>query len=214
MHDSTEDEQVTVHSDFVCNKPQIPTYNLSMVMKKDDYNQAFDSFIFQDTIIRWNSQLIDGDIMDNANLDNAHSFKYLVTYALVGIPTPKYNWLLQQASTSTKKLITTKHLSQSNGYSWIIVDIETNSVGCYVYSGILDDLISPGTILDVMCTLKSDVCGFGHFKVCAMLDTSDPFKSLFLKFTMQKFQLTDKIQKRDTPRIEPPADVMTLLNLN
>lgn len=115
-------------------------------------------------------------------------YNYLKTYVSVGIPIYVYNRLLEDACTKVDSTIRPAYNRQKDGYIFLTADMN-GPIPCNIYSNQLNSIVSIGSLSEKMMVLKSNVIGFGCFKVDLVeYDSGHP---PFIKFTLTDFQLVD-----------------------
>lgn len=142
---------------------------------------------------------------------------YLKTYVSVGIPTPRYNWLLKQVARLTNKPVNCSVSFRSSDYTWIPVHPPPNTtidenITCYVYRSNLADSTPLGSLYDVVTLLKSNIIGFGQFTVCVSEDLQG---NISITFMLTGFQMTNITTLRSYPKpciaSPPPKALMNTL---
>lgn len=144
------------------------------------------------------------------------NYRYYDDHISLGLPTQRYNWFLKQVEQVIAHKVSRNSLNQNNAHTWVIAD-SSSLVECFTYSKSSDQLEPAGSLDKVMCRLKSNVVGVGHFRISVVQSEVD--QKYFLKFRLTKFQLKDTTNVSSTisleviNKTEPPAELMAKLNI-
>lgn len=135
--------------------------------------------IFEDVVIEYNQCL------------EHRRCGYLRHYVSIGIPSSVYNRIIRDVNkfyNSKGLMVESVHDSVGDRYTWITARLE-KELSCDIYSYQLERKISIGSLRGRVAQLKSNVLGFGRFRM-QINRRNDNF--YFLKFTLHEFQLVDE----------------------
>lgn len=163
------------------NKTGVAKQEITVSFSRDGEN--FDN-LFKDTIIEYRQSAGREEVHTVG--EKTYKCTYLQTYASIGIPTKVYNDILKEANQGWSAKVHSVHDYANCKYTFVTADID-GDVACNIYSGTEQNITPVGFLYDVVIRLKSNVRGFGRFKVEIQVNGFS-----YLKFTLIGFQLVDK----------------------
>lgn len=117
-------------------------------------------FAIDNCIIEYRGAL--GKVKTRSNGSNSFDSTYGKTYLSVGIPRPRYDWIVRQVSTQSKCTVKADAALLDDDYAWLVTRLPPDDKSVKVYIAQLDDNNKPeaselGTPMDVLDALKRNL---------------------------------------------------------